>query len=366
MYITSSIDGGYAQRTPAERLQEIVFAGLEITEQDKFGVQGFNVQAAGPLCDYVRTDNTPAAQMGTYDEFLASLDTTCADSIIDGAARLEFTPDESTPDLIYYQCVTHRYLGLEIRVVDSPSIPVCFSGDATCQVEDKGLVPMKELKLGDRILVSAGKYEPIYSFGHRDENIRADYLRFATTADHPLEVSKDHMVFLKGGRSVPVSIVKLGDKLELANGEFAAVNGIRKVQKEGAYAPFTASGTLIVNTVKASSFIAFQSSETLKIAGVETGLTFQFIAHTFEVPHRMWCNYVSSCVEETYTSEGISTWVNVSYKMALWFFDQGLFVTILVALPLLFVFALLANPIAILTALIGALIVVASRYAFNF
>ena len=123
MYITSSIDGGYAQRTPAERLQEIVFAGLEITEQDKFGVQGFNVQAAGPLCNYVRTDNTPAAQMGTYDEFFASLDTTCADSIIDGAARLEFTPDESTPDLIYYKCVTHQYLGWEIRVVDSPSIP---------------------------------------------------------------------------------------------------------------------------------------------------------------------------------------------------------------------------------------------------
>ena len=123
---------------------------------------------------------------------------------------------------------------------------------------------------------------------------------------------------------------------------------------------------MIVNAIEASSFIAFQSSETLKIAGVETGLTFQFIANTFEVPNRMWCNYVSSCVEETYTSEGISTWVNVSYKMALWFFDQGLFVTILVALPLLFDFALLANPIAILTALIGALIVVASRYAFNF
>merc|ERR1712232_1194344 len=57
---------------------------------------------------------------GTYEEFYASLDTSCNDesSITGAAAILEFTPDENTPDLLYYQCVTHRNLGWEIRVVD--------------------------------------------------------------------------------------------------------------------------------------------------------------------------------------------------------------------------------------------------------
>lgn len=31
----------------------------------------------------------------------------------------KFTPDRSTPDTIYYQCYTHRYLGWKIRIVDS-------------------------------------------------------------------------------------------------------------------------------------------------------------------------------------------------------------------------------------------------------
>ena len=66
---------------------------------------------------------------GTYEEFYASLDTSCnADaSIIDAAAVLQFTPDENTPDLLYYQCVTHRNLGWEIRVVD----PAVDEGDST-------------------------------------------------------------------------------------------------------------------------------------------------------------------------------------------------------------------------------------------
>ena len=59
-------------------------------------------------------------------EYFSSLDTSCAsDEMITSAAGvLEFTPDETTPDLIYYHCVTHTNLGWEIRVIDAdaPSI----------------------------------------------------------------------------------------------------------------------------------------------------------------------------------------------------------------------------------------------------
>ncbi|GLJ59612.1 hypothetical protein SUGI_1515860 [Cryptomeria japonica] len=34
---------------------------------------------------------------------------------------LKFAPDASTPDLIYYQCYTHRFMGWRIRVVNSCS-----------------------------------------------------------------------------------------------------------------------------------------------------------------------------------------------------------------------------------------------------
>ena len=32
---------------------------------------------------------------------------------------IQWTPDRNTPDLVYYQCYTHRYLGWKINVVDS-------------------------------------------------------------------------------------------------------------------------------------------------------------------------------------------------------------------------------------------------------
>jgi len=128
LYLTTSIDGGYDQRTPLERLEETVFAGIEITQQtDQGGVTDFDILAAGPLCAYDQTDATEQATLtGSFRDYFNSLDTSCASDIAltEAAAILEFTPDESTPDELFYQCVTHRNLGWKIRVIDAeaPSI----------------------------------------------------------------------------------------------------------------------------------------------------------------------------------------------------------------------------------------------------
>ena len=202
---------------------------------------------------------------------------------------------------------------------------------------------MSDIKLGDKVLVQGGKYETVYSFGHMARQVKATYLQFLTT-DVVLEMSKDHMVFVEGGRSVPASMVKVGDKLLLANGNVDAVKAIRTVQKHGAYAPFTASGTVAVNGVIASSFIAFQESETLKIGDMDTMLSFQFLARTFETPHRMWCEYVSACREEKYTGEGVSLWVDLPHKLALWFVEQDTVVMALVGVPVIIGFVCMAYP----------------------
>jgi hypothetical protein len=42
----------------------------------------------------------------------------------------------------------------------------CFSGDSTVEVKDKGAVAMKDVEIGDQVLVGDNKgFEPIYSFG---------------------------------------------------------------------------------------------------------------------------------------------------------------------------------------------------------
>ncbi|GIX68215.1 hypothetical protein CEXT_170351 [Caerostris extrusa] len=52
----------------------------------------------------------------TFDEFQQNLELKCERG---KPARFTFKPDKNTPDLLYYQCYTHRHLGWRIHVVDS-------------------------------------------------------------------------------------------------------------------------------------------------------------------------------------------------------------------------------------------------------
>lgn len=212
-------------------------------------------------------------------------------------------------------------IGLVIADEDKDN---CFPGDATVQVKDKGPVFMKDLVLGDEVLTSNNVFETIYSFGHKNTDAIRDFVKLSTKAAYSIELSTDHMVYLKGGFIVPAGIVQLGDELEIADGTFSPVRTIKTVQKQGLFAPFTASGSVIVNGIKASTFVAFQESGTLHVAGMDTGVTFQFLAHTFELPHRIWCLQLSSCeTTETYSDEGISTWVNTPNKVFNYLFHSN-------------------------------------------
>eukprot|EP00545_Synedropsis_sp_CCMP1620_P006963 CAMPEP_0119015952 /NCGR_PEP_ID=MMETSP1176-20130426/11738_1 /TAXON_ID=265551 /ORGANISM="Synedropsis recta cf, Strain CCMP1620" /LENGTH=695 /DNA_ID=CAMNT_0006969277 /DNA_START=33 /DNA_END=2120 /DNA_ORIENTATION=+ len=215
----------------------------------------------------------------------------------------------------------------ECEVRDNPvelnptvATPFCFPGDAIVDVEGQGKVSMKDIRLGDKVLTD-NTYETVYSFGHRNEAATAEFVKLVTAATS-LDLSKDHLVYVNGA-AVPASIVKVGDSLQLADGSLSPVRSIKTSIKKGVYAPFTASGAIVVNGVKASTFIAFQESATIHVAGVNTGLTFQLAALIFEFPHRMYCLHLSSCDTETYTTEGVSTWVNAGHKMFLWLFAQN-------------------------------------------
>ena len=126
LYLTDSLSGGYAQRTPAERASENVFAGIEIQEETADGVVAFSATAQGTICEYTASPSSEAALDLSFPDYFETLNTECAndENVASSAGMLEFTPDETTPDLLYYQCVTHRNLGWKIRVIDSdaPSI----------------------------------------------------------------------------------------------------------------------------------------------------------------------------------------------------------------------------------------------------
>lgn len=98
-------------------------------------------------------------------------------------------------------------------------------------------------------------------------------------------------------------MVQIGDTLK-GSGD-GPVTQISKVTRRGVYAPaFTTSGTIVVNGVAASTYIALQASPTLKIGSMSTQVSFQDLAHTFGAPHRLYCRLFSSCKNEKVACPG--------------------------------------------------------------
>jgi hypothetical protein len=244
---------------------------------------------------------------------------------------------------------------------------VCFSGDSEVEVENKGSVKMADLALGDNVRVSADKFEPVYSFGHKNADTSADFLQIITVGyNKPLEVSRDHMVVVEGGRNIPASMVKRGDKLVTADGDLVAVKNVRTVVRKGVFSPFTKSGSIIVNDVAASNYVAFQGSEYLQIAGMETPFSYQWLAHTFNSVHRLAVKM--GVTGESYTETGLSLWIDMPNKIGTWLLEQNAFVTLAILVPAIAFFgsvslveSLINSPMLLASILVGTLTIMMAR-----
>lgn len=213
----------------------------------------------------------------------------------------------------------------------------CFSGDTNVVVQNRGTAKMRDLNLGDKVLVSLdndGTYESIYSFGHIDQATPMEYLQFQPSK---LEVTWNHMVLVEGKGVIPASLVRIGDILS-GTGQ---VTAIRNVKRRGMYAPFTPSGTIVVNGAVASTYVSLDESSVLTFGSFDTTLSYQWLAHSFLLPHRIWCYHLGSCPKAQYDDAGFWTWINTPFQVALWFKEQSTFLAMLLFLPFILYLAVL-------------------------
>ncbi|XP_077261427.1 protein Skeletor, isoforms B/C isoform X2 [Temnothorax americanus] len=109
-YITDSPEGGLGQQTGNQIMNERVFAGVER------GSDGyFEPTAKGRYCEWVRTTVDNPDNYKTFKSFFETLELKCDKG---EPAKLVWTVEKDTPDLVYYQCYTHKHLGWKIHVVD--------------------------------------------------------------------------------------------------------------------------------------------------------------------------------------------------------------------------------------------------------
>ena len=247
------------------------------------------------------------------------------------------------------------------EIIDDISNDGCFSETATVQVKGEGEVTMKDLKLGDKVMTAKNKYEPVYSFGHRKEEMMMDFFQIYTADDAagPLEMTGNHMIMVADsrgrGKATRADHLQIGDRLLNVEAEKqVTVTLIESVQKRGLYMPLTPSGQIVVNNVLASNYISVSDTAP---GVVENSQMFfpmneQTLSHWWMSPVRMLCMGVastfcsngseeSSAYETLKGDEGILPWLLMGRHFAHVAEDQPTVVRFVLGVPTFLLFGML-------------------------
>lgn len=197
----------------------------------------------------------------------------------------------------------------------------CFSEVATAQVQDKGMVRMKDLQINDKVLVGTMSdqpiYQSVYSFGHQDRDSDHEYLRIHTRnhGSKPLELSATHLIHLYQQKDpVRADSIQIGDMLisqsTAALGEPVQVTKIEKVTRKGAYMPLTKDGNIVVNNLLASAYVSVVENAPKIASRYRFLLTDESVLHWWLAPYRMFCLGTSSNLCQVVNKEGVLHWLD--------------------------------------------------------
>jgi len=189
----------------------------------------------------------------------------------------------------------------------------CFPESTTVEVKGRGIATMDSLSLGDVIKVGPDQFEPVYSFGHLDTTAIGQFLEIETESGDIIQLSEHHMIETdKVGNFVPARMLQIDKSVIFVNdgAQNSLIKSIKKVRRHGLYAPFTPSGKLLVNGISVSSFVSLSNKSSYVRLAPGISISFQWLEHSFEFPHRLACYYLSGVCSEAYGSNGISTWAS--------------------------------------------------------
>lgn len=219
-----------------------------------------------------------------------------------------------------------------------PFLPniTCFAPDAMTPVEHKGMVAMKDLKVGDRVLTASGDYQPVYSMFHSNPKKPTLYRQIHTshsrndTSARPLELTPSHMMQVVGyDNPIAAWQVEVGDYLyvmeprtkgsggnqsmSLATGhahwKTSQVIEIQEIVRNGLYNPLTEDGTIVVDDIVTSAYVSFLGTEHIQLFREHSGasvvtsaqvhslddgwkvMSHQTFVHLLLSPYRAMCLY---------------------------------------------------------------------------
>uniref|UniRef100_F1L4M9 Warthog protein 6 n=1 Tax=Ascaris suum TaxID=6253 RepID=F1L4M9_ASCSU len=141
----------------------------------------------------------------------------------------------------------------------------CFSGDMTVETPD-GTREIRSLKRGEKVLSIEGSfisYSPVIMFLHRLENETAEFNLIATEGNLQLKLTDFHLIYVTNcadGETLRLTHsknVRKGQCLHVIGNDKSLLTptkvvNITRVIQRGIYAPLTAAGDIIVNSMLSS------------------------------------------------------------------------------------------------------------------
>lgn len=109
-YITDDPEGGLEFMTEERKKQVQVFSGVQTNR-----LGGTEPTGTGRLCEWKEDPAEPSDKSSSFGAYQRTLSLQCQQG---QPGIIQWTPDANTPNLVYYQCYTHRYLGWKIHVHD--------------------------------------------------------------------------------------------------------------------------------------------------------------------------------------------------------------------------------------------------------
>ena len=130
----------------------------------------------------------------------------------------------------------------------------CFAGETTLETI-QGTVRMDEAQVGDWVRTAIG-FEPILGWFHASKDAQGmKFLKISTDSGDVLTLTPSHVVYLANGLLVAAESLHLGDSILTSDGEVTMVTTVEKTSSDsGLYNPITASSSVVVNGILASTF----------------------------------------------------------------------------------------------------------------
>ena len=165
--------------------------------------------------------------------------------------------------------------GAPTTPTSSPTVPTfspeCFSGDSRVKLADGATKPMRELRVGDVVQVAdpaslAVAYDRVVFFQHVERHVEGKFVRVRLDDGRELMATGNHIVFVAKGSDgiadVPMSRVRVGDAMLTVGDDEVVRTTARVVAVDaavrcmGVFNPQTSTGTVVVDGVLASCYVA--------------------------------------------------------------------------------------------------------------